>query len=194
MLVFVGALTPGKRPQRFVEVVAALRRGGVEVRAVMCGDGPLAGALAGPAADAGVELLGSRADVAEVLRGADVLVFPSLPTGEGMPGVLIEAGLTGLPVVATSVPGAHTIVEHGVSCLVVDVEDLDAMIEATARLVADPVLRRRMGGAARLRCEERFSLDAVTSCWLSFLAPLVARSVNRGRGRSAPDTRPSPGA
>jgi glycosyltransferase involved in cell wall biosynthesis len=192
--VFVGALTVGKRPQRFVEVVAALRRRGVELRAVVCGDGPLASAMEGPAADAGVILLGSRPDVAEVLRGVDIFVFPSLPTGEGMPGVLIEAGMTGLPVVATSAPGVRTIVDDGATGFVVDIEDLDAMVDATARLAEDPVLRRRMGTAARQRCVERFSLDAVAACWLSFLDPLVARSVTRQRGRSAPGTRPGPGA
>jgi glycosyltransferase involved in cell wall biosynthesis len=141
-----------------------------------------------------VELLGSRTDVAEVLRGADVFVFTSLPTGEGMPGVLIEAGLTGLPVVATAVPGVRTIVEDGVSGIVVGVEDVDAMVEATARLVEDSVLRVRLGAAARQRCIERFSLEAVASCWLSFLTPLLSGGVNRGRGRSEPDTRRAPGA
>jgi glycosyltransferase involved in cell wall biosynthesis len=194
VLVFVGALTGGKRPQRFIEVVAALRRRDVELGAMVCGDGPLAAELVGPAAEAGVTLLGSRSDVAEVLRGADVFVFPSLPTGEGMPGVLIEAGLTGLPVVATSAPGVSTIVEDGATGFVVDVEDLDAMVEAAARLARDPVLRAGMGAAARERCEARFSIEAVASCWLSFLAPLVARSVRLRPGRSAPGTRRAPGA
>jgi glycosyltransferase involved in cell wall biosynthesis len=194
VLAFVGALTGGKRPHRFVEVVAALRRRGVELGALLCGDGPLAPALAGPAADAGVTMLGSRSDVAEVLRGADVFVFPSLPTGEGMPGVLIEAGMTGLPVVATATPGVRTIVEDGATGFVVDVEDLEAMVDATARLAGNRVLRGRMGAAARQRCVERFSLDAVAACWLSFLAPLVARSVRRRPGRNAPGTRRAPGA
>jgi glycosyltransferase involved in cell wall biosynthesis len=194
VLVFVGALTAGKRPDRFIEVVAALRRRGVELRAVVCGDGPLAPTLAGPAADAGVALLGPRSDVALVLRGADVFVFPSLPTGEGMPGVLIEAGLTGLPAVATAVPGVGTIVEDGVTGFVVDGDDLDAMVEATARLLEDPVLRSRMGAAARQRCEERFSMDAVASCWLSFLEPLVAAGFNPRGGRNEPGTRRVPEA
>jgi len=193
VVAFVGALTEGKRPQRFVEVVAALRRRGIEVRAVACGDGPLAPAVAGPAADAGVELLGTRSDVAEVLRGADVFVFPSLPTGEGMPGVLIEAGLTGLPVVATAVPGVRSIVEDGKGGFVVDVDDLEAMVEATSRLVLSPELRRVMGEAARRRCLERFSLDAVAACWLSFLEPLFARGLRRRGARSAPGTRRGPG-
>ncbi len=189
VVVFVGALTAGKRPDRFVAVVAALRRRGVELRAVICGDGPLASALERPAGDAGVELLGSRADVAEVLRGADVLVFPSLPTGEGMPGVLIEGGLSGLPVVATAVPGVHAIVDDGTSGFIVGVDDLDAMIDTTARLLVSPGLRQAMGAAARQRCLERFSLDAVATCWRSFLAPLVARGVSLRDGRNAPGTR-----
>ena len=42
-LIFVGALTPQKQPDRFVEVVRRLRAEGRAVRAVMVGDGPLAG-------------------------------------------------------------------------------------------------------------------------------------------------------
>ncbi len=141
-----------------------------------------------------MELLGTRSDVAEVLRGADVFVFPSLPTGEGMPGVLIEAGLTGLPVVATAVPGVRSIVEDGKGGFVVDVDDLEAMVEATSRLVLSPELRRVMGEAARRRCLERFSLDAVAACWLSFLEPLFARGLRRRGARSAPGTRRGPGA
>jgi glycosyltransferase involved in cell wall biosynthesis len=194
VLAFVGALTPGKRPDRFIEVVAQLRRRGVSLRAFACGDGILSPTLVEPAAQAGVELLGSRPDVAELLRGADVFVFPSRPTGEGMPGVLIEAGMSGLPVVATAVPGVRTIVEDGIGGFVVDTDDMAAMVEATARLAGSAELRRTMGDAARRRCVERFSLDAVAACWKSFLDPLVARGVSSRSGRNAPGTRRARGA
>ncbi len=189
VLAFVGALTSGKQPGRFIDVVSELRRRGHVVRAFVCGDGPLAVSLSGPAADAGVEMLGSRADVADLLRRADAFVFPSLPTGEGMPGVLIEAGMSGLPVVATAVPGVRTIVEDGTGGFVVDVDDVDAMVEAVATLVAEPALRRAMGEAGRARCVDRFSLEAVAACWLSFLEPLVARGVSARSGRSGRGTR-----
>jgi glycosyltransferase involved in cell wall biosynthesis len=174
--VFVGALAPGKRPGRFIEVVAELRRRGVPLRAVVCGDGELSSALAPSAAQADVALLGSRGDVADILRRCDVFVFPSLPTGEGMPGVLIEAGLSGLPVVATDVPGVRSIVEDTKTGFVVDPDDRAAMVDATAALLTDRALCSQMGSAARARCVEHFSIDAVAACWLSFLTPLVARA------------------
>ncbi len=179
LVAFVGAMTAGKRPDRFVEVVAALRSQGATFRAQLIGDGPLRGELAGPARAADVELLGSRSDVPDRLREADIMVFPSRPAGEGMPGVLIEAGLSGLPVVATDVPGVRSIVTDGQTGFVVPVDDRPAMEAATARLLGDPDLRSAMGQAARRRCVDNFSLDAVGTRWMTLLKPLLDRRPGR---------------
>ena len=50
-------------------------------------------------------------------------MFTSLPPGEGMPGVLIEAGLSGLATVSTRVPGARDVIEDGVTGFLVDIDD-----------------------------------------------------------------------
>ena len=92
VVTFVGALVTTKRPDRFIEMVAALRQAGHPLRAQIIGDGPLRDELVVPAKVAGVELLGPFRHFPALLRAADVIVFPSLPAGEGMPGVLIEAG------------------------------------------------------------------------------------------------------
>jgi glycosyltransferase involved in cell wall biosynthesis len=173
VVTFVGAFTEQKRPDRFVDVVAALRAKGLDFRALAVGDGPLRASL-GPAAQAaGVELLGARGDVAEILRGTDVFVFPSLPRGEGMPGVLIEAGLSAVAVVATAVPGVDAIVVDGGTGCVVGVDDFDAMVASVHDLLADPVHRRAMGEAARRHCAERFSMELVARGWLDALLPLL---------------------
>ncbi len=182
-LLFVGALTSGKRPDRFVEVVAALRSRGFDVRATVVGDGPLRDAVALPAEKARVELLGSRSDVAEQMRRADLMVFPSRPEGEGMPGVLIEAALSGLPVVATAVPGVASIVQAGETGLVVPVDDLEAMVSAVGTLVEDGPRRRRMGQAARQRGLDHFSLDAVGRVWMDLLRPLLDQAARPRRPR-----------
>ena len=94
-----------------------------------------------------------------------------------MPGVLIEAGLSGLPCVATDVPGVRSIVDDGVTGVVVPVDDLDAMVEATRELLCDPSRCRRMGEAARRHCVRNFSMESVTQRWLELLQPLLARAV-----------------
>jgi glycosyltransferase involved in cell wall biosynthesis len=172
-LIFVGALAEGKRPDRFVEIVGRLRSRGLDFDAELVGDGAMRRLLVGPAGDAGVTLLGARSDVAELLRAADVMVFTSRAAGEGMPGVLIEAGLSGLPVVATRVPGVTTIVDDGRTGLVIDQDDLAGMVTATASLLEDAGLRTAMGAAARERCASTFSLDAVAEVWLKVLGPLL---------------------
>ena len=176
LMIFVGALNSGKRPDRFIEVVSAVRARGVPCRAALVGDGPLVGEIAGPAGRADVELLGSRSDVADQMRSADMMIFPSRPAGEGMPGVLIEAGLSGLPVVATDVPGVRSIILDAETGYVFGVEDLEGMVEASIHLLTDPGRRRAMGSAARNHCVANFSLAKVGQRWMSLLQPLLDRA------------------
>jgi glycosyltransferase involved in cell wall biosynthesis len=171
-LIFVGALTAQKQPNRFVDVVGRLRAEGHSFRALMVGDGPLSRSLAATAADNRIELLGARADVPKLLRQADVLVFTSRPTGEGMPGVFIEAGLSGLAVVSTPVPGAADVLVPGRTGLIVD-DDIGALARAVGQLLSDPQRRSAMGTAARRRCETEFSLDLMAQRWRAALQPLT---------------------
>ncbi len=171
-LIFVAALTSQKRPDRFVEVVHHLRASDRPFRAVMAGDGPLAATLAPDAEAEAVEVLGARSDVPELLRGADVFLFTSLPAGEGMPGVLIEAGLSSLASVSTRVPGAAEVIVDGVTGLLVD-DSTPAMVEAVGRLLDDGDERSALGAAARTRCASEFSLDLMARRWQAAMEPFL---------------------
>ncbi len=173
-VIFIGALTSQKRPDVFVEVVRRLRATSRPFRAVMVGDGPLGATLKSEAVTTGVEVVGARHDVPEILRAADLLLFPSLPAGEGMPGVLIEAGLCGVACVSTRVPGAAEVIEDGVTGLLVG-DSPDAMVEAVGRLLDDDVRRSAMGAAAHNRCESKFSLDLMARRWQTVLQRLLRR-------------------
>jgi glycosyltransferase involved in cell wall biosynthesis len=155
---FVGHLTATKRPELFVETIDRVRRRGHEIGAFLAGDGPLQAEVEAAAARVGdVDVLGRRDDIPEVLAGAGLFVFTSVPEGEGMPGVLIEAGMAGLPTVATRVPGATTVIDDGVTGFVVDADDAVGLADAVARLAVDDGLRAKMGQAARERCVEGFT-------------------------------------
>ena len=174
-LIFVGAMTPQKQPHRFVKVVGRLRSEGRSFRAILVGDGPLAGELVGLAEACGVELLGSRSDVPELLSQSDLLVFTSRPAGEGMPGVLIEAGLSGLPAVSTPVPGATTVLADGRTGVIV-ADSVGAIAEAVGQLLDDPVRRAAMGAAALSRCASEFTLERMAERWRIALQPMIGHS------------------
>jgi glycosyltransferase involved in cell wall biosynthesis len=169
---FVGHLTKTKRPDLFIEVIEALRERGIDAGGVMVGDGPLFADLRSQKPE-GLEMLGSRNDVPELLAKGDIFLFTSTTEGEGMPGVLIEAGLAGLPVVTTDVPGARAVVADGTTGLVVPVDDTGMLIDAAERLARDPDLRKSMGASARQRCLDQFTLESSLDLWRTNLEALT---------------------
>jgi glycosyltransferase involved in cell wall biosynthesis len=175
LLLFVGHLTSGKRPDVFIELVRQLRADGMALNAQIAGDGPMREELEQPARSAGVELLGSRSDISKLMRNADLMVFPSLPEGEGMPGVLIEAGLSGLCVLATAVPGVSDVVLNGVTGAIVEVSDFCGLVDQARQLTSEPARLEEMGRAARDHCESRFSMEASASEWRHLLSRVGSR-------------------
>lgn len=171
-VLFVGHLTETKRPLVFVDAVRSVRAGGATLCAVVAGDGPLLDQVRDAAVGV-ADVVGRRSDVPELLRAADVFVLTSEPTGEGLPGVLIEAAMAGLPIVTTDVPGARDVVEHGVTGFVVAVDDDAALRLHLDHLVRDPSLRARMGAAGRARALDGYTIEQCAAAWSSLLRTLL---------------------
>ncbi|MEZ4322090.1 MAG: glycosyltransferase family 4 protein [Myxococcota bacterium] len=171
-IVFVGHFDDNKRPELVIECVERLARRGVSFTATMIGDGPRLEELRPRAEQAGIEVLGRRSDVPDQLRRARVCLLVSKM--EGMPGIFIEAGLTGLPVVTTDVPGARTVLVEGQTGFVVGVDAIEALVARLERLLTTPELARSIGEAARKRCVAEFSLEHSASLWMDILRPHLA--------------------
>lgn len=149
--------------QAFVLALAlqpALRQ---RLRLVMVGDGPLRAesqAVLGAAGCADLAWLpGERHDVADVMRGLNCFVLPSL--AEGISNTILEAMATGLPVIATHVGGNAELVTNGRSGVVVPSADTEAMAHALVSMAQDPGAAAGMGAAGRQQVEARFSLQAM---------------------------------
>lgn len=116
---------------------------------------------ADPALRDRIRFLGYRDDMAELMRAADIFTLPS--HREGMPRSIIEAMLTGLPVIATDVRGSREEVVDGETGLLVPVRDAAALARALQSLVQDPARRDAMGAAglarARRLYDERLVID-----------------------------------
>ncbi len=86
-----------------------------------------------------------------------------------MPRSIIEAMLTGLPVVATDIRGSREEVVQNETGLLVPVEDSDALATALQSLVDAPEQRARMGAAGLTRARELFDERLVTARQLDHL-------------------------
>ena len=114
-----------------------------------------------------LRMLGYRTDVPALLAAADIFTLPS--RFEGLPMSVIEAMLTGLPVVATNVRGPAEQVIDGETGFSVPPGDAAALGSALAKLARDPDLRARMGNAGRQRALDRYDEAKVLSRTLDLL-------------------------
>ena len=163
----VSNFRPLKRLDDVVEVFARVRAAR-PARLCLIGDGPerarIEAAIAARGLGADVELLGERADLPALLRGADVFLLPSEIESFGL--AALEALACGVPVVASSVGGLPEVVTDGEVGFLRPVGDVAAMATAVARLLDDQPLRRRMGTAARRLVESRYALGPAVDRYL----------------------------
>lgn len=166
VVLFVGKLTPKKRPDVLLEAFA-LVRGDHPCSLLFVGEGPLEGELRARIARDGipdVRFAGflNRSEIGRAYAAADVFVLPS-DAWETWGLVVNEAMNFELPVVVSDEVGsARDLVQPGVNGFIVDGADAAALAEALGRLVADGELRRRYG-AASLRIVGAWDYDAAAA-------------------------------
>ncbi|HYH65332.1 MAG TPA: glycosyltransferase family 4 protein [Urbifossiella sp.] len=104
-----------------------------------------------------------HSEVAGCLRRMDVFAYPSLY--DGCPNSVLEAAAAGLPILCSRIPALEDLLEDGVSCRMHEPEDPNDFAGQARALLADPAAARRLGAAARLECERRFTLEQEAATW-----------------------------
>ena len=151
-----------------LESLARVAEKGIDFRYRVVGEGPWRERLEKQISAFGltgkVELTGwrSQADVARLLKEADIFLLPSI-TGtdgrtEGQGLALQEAQATGLPVVATIHNGFPENIDCGKTGLLVPENDVPSLTEAICLLVGSQPLRLQIGAAARKYVEKKFDI------------------------------------
>ena len=199
LAVAVGNLYPVKGHRHLLEALALLARRHPALHVAIAGRGELEGALREHARELRVEsrfhLLGLRSDVGDVLAAADVFALPSL--SEGVPLALLEAMLSGRPVVASAVGEVPAVLGAGGAGILVPPGDAAALASALDSLLADPEAALRLGAAARVRANECYSFDAMLNRYLELYAAALRdhphdggpQRVRQGERQSLPHTR-----
>lgn len=153
LVAFVGHLVAQKQPELAVDVLAEVRRRGSGAHLVMAGDGERRSTVERRISELGVgesvTLLGHREDPESLFGAADLVLITS--AAEGVPGVAIEAHMTGCPVVSFSVGAIEDVVEDGVTGALVAIDDTSAMASCVLGLLDDRSKLCAMGEAAASR-------------------------------------------
>jgi glycosyltransferase involved in cell wall biosynthesis len=181
VVLFVGILSRDKQPHVLFDAWASLQREAGSRPSALLFVGPTSPRQFEADADLAAEIqeaarrvdLGDRVrfipptdQVHEYFQAADVYVLPS--AREGLPIALLEAMATGLPSIASRLPGSTDVmVEDGVNGRLVAPGDVAGFASALGAILGDPALAGRLGAAARRTVEDRYSMNLVAEEWLS---------------------------
>jgi glycosyltransferase involved in cell wall biosynthesis len=107
-----------------------------------------------------VMALGARSDVPALLGIANVFAFPT-EYREGIPRVLLEAGLAGLPIVTTNMPGCGDVVTDNWNGRLVPPRDPPTLAGAILGLLQNPTRATLMGARSIGLIRQKFDLNIV---------------------------------
>jgi len=165
---YVGRIEPRKGVLDLIAAAPAIRVSEPEAEVVIVGDDPWGAFpeyLAQVRAARDVLHVPWHDNAAGLMRHFDVLVAPSLQEPFGT--VLSEAMAVGTPVVATRVGGLAEVVDDGVTGVLVEPGEPEALAAA----VLDVLARREPMGAAARRAAQRFGADAYADRVAKLIAP-----------------------
>jgi len=168
-LITVARLVEKKGIAYAIEAAARVLKAGRLIRYVIIGEGRLREGLEQSIDKFGlqghVQLLGRKnhEEVVQYLRKAHILIAPSMTTKEGdqegIPNVLKEAMVLGLPVISTYHGGIPELVEDGVSGFLVKEKDVESMAEKIMYLIDHPKVRESIGQVGRAHIQKNYDIQ-----------------------------------
>ena len=155
---FIGRITQIKRPDRFLDVLAKVKADGINVKFIVAGAGEQLKYCQDRVTNENlpVTFLGWREDIEVVLAASDFVILTS--DNEGTPLSLIQAGMVGIPVVATNVGSTNEIVVNGKTGFLTDLS-VGELASAVTKLAENSDLRAQMGAAGQDYTLARYGVE-----------------------------------
>jgi glycosyltransferase involved in cell wall biosynthesis len=166
-VVVVANLRPEKGHEVLIDAAAKVLRQFPDARFEFVGGGPQLETLRARCAalhvQHAVEFAGHQENVAARLAAADIFTLPS--RSEAFPNAVLEAMAAGLPIVASAVGGICELLDDDRTGLLVPAGDVDALAAGLQALMSDPERAARLGAAARIAAETRYSFDRMVTAF-----------------------------
>jgi glycosyltransferase involved in cell wall biosynthesis len=192
VMLFVGALDPAHHFKGLPVLLEALEALSGKWHALIIGEGSLRASFMGelerkPYGER-VHFVGAvpDEDLPRYYRAADIHVFPSTERAEAFGLVALEAAASGIPSIASDLPGVRSVVLDGETGLLVPPSDATALRHSLELLLVHTELRERLGLSARKRAEAEFAWDPLVSRLEKTYADVVGSQGRRVAGAQEP--------
>lgn len=148
-VLLVGRLVQKKGADDLISAAQMVEKDdGSQIRVAIIGDGPLRPDLVAQASAAGVsvDFLGAKSPeaVRSTMKRSRILAVPSKTAengdSEGLPMILLEGAALGMPIVASRHSGIPEFIEHDVTGLLSEENDISSLAGNIQRLLADEAL------------------------------------------------------
>src|SRR5208337_197950 len=183
ILMHLSNFRPVKRVVDVVKIFAEVVRE-IPARLVLVGDGPDRSAAEWLAHDLQIHdkihFMGKQDRVNELLPLADLMLMPSELESFGL--AALEAMACKVPAIATRVGGVPELIDDGITGLLYEVGDVEAMAAGAISLLNDPVRLKAMRDAARQSAQKRFCANLVVPRYVRYYEQVLA---GQGREKSA---------
>ena len=170
----VARLVPAKGQVYAIQALSELVQILPNIKLVLIGDGgdhaqliQLANELK---LNAHIEMLGARADVADLLAATDVYLQPSIK--EGFCIAFLEAMATGLACIGTATGAIPSMLSNNSGILIAPAQ-VPEIVDAILRLAQDQALRNQYAQAAKLTASTKFSPEKQAKDTLAVYQHLV---------------------
>jgi glycosyltransferase involved in cell wall biosynthesis len=176
IFVAVGRLVKKKGFDYLIRAVAIMKSRGFNISAVIIGDGPDKGRLISLSnalkTENEVHFVGSLPNdqVAErYLKPQNILIAPSIyargdaEERDGIPTVLLEAMILGVPVITTEVSGIPELISHEKNGILVEPQNEVALANAMEHLIKNINLKQRLGEEGRKTILRNFTVQKSSS-------------------------------
>jgi glycosyltransferase involved in cell wall biosynthesis len=161
IIAMVGRLWQQKNPHCFVRAAIQVLSTHSTARFFMIGDGEfrsdLESIIEAENLTEHIRIMGWRRDVPDLLKALDVMVLPS--RWEGLPLAIIEAMSSGVPVVASDIPGNRHLINDGTDGQLFPLDDSSALATGLVELIDNPIKRASFSAQARSKVVAQFALS-----------------------------------
>ncbi len=166
-VVYAGRLIKTKGIKDLITIAKKIK----EADFIFAGEGPLIKELKSEAKKLdNVKILGGipQKEVMELFKTSDIFAYPSMHS-EGLPLAIVEAGQSGMAVVATESGAINEVIKNNKTGILVKRKDFDAFNRALKKLVEDRILREKLGNNLQKFIFDNFSWDKASKLVLQNL-------------------------